>query len=97
MLPGYHPVKNSNLKCSKTFGVLILSLYHLPVEQVVDIEQVKIDAQPISRFFYYRNFDPATAEIAIPFLYYLPIVTVEIFSSVHRHYQLGNMPRLIEV
>ena len=65
MFPGYNPIENSNLESGEAFIIIIITIYFFPVEQTIDIDQVKVETKNVSCFFDYCEFEPPVAQICI--------------------------------
>ena len=51
MFPFAYPVANSNLESDETFRIVIIAVYLFPVEQAIDIDEVKIETKFVCFFF----------------------------------------------
>ena len=94
VLPFRHPVQRSNLKTDKPFGIIVIAIYLLAIQQSIDIYQVQIETQFIGELFYNGIVEPPVPEISTALMHHFPLVVIEELSAVHRHDHFGNMALL---
>jgi hypothetical protein len=95
MLPFAQPITNSNLKCSKSFRVIIITINFFPVKQTIYINKEKIKSKSICLLFYNTVMKPFGSEVLASFMHELPIIVIQEFCTVHWHDNFCYMSKLV--
>jgi hypothetical protein len=74
VIPGSQPIDHGDLERGESFGVIVVSINFFPVQQPININQVKIKSELISAFLNNRIIEPPVAQMGITLMYSFPFV-----------------------
>ena len=87
-IPCVHPMNCCNLESKEPLSVIIITIYLLPVEQTIDVNQKQFKALCIGLFFDHGIIEPPMAKIGGGLVHHFPVMRIQICSPVHGHEHL---------
>jgi hypothetical protein len=94
VFPFGDPVHHRDLERHEPFRIIIIPIYFFPVQQAIDIYQVKFEPEFVGFLPDDGIVKPPASQVGSALMHYFPLIIVKEFGSIHGHHHFGNMAHI---